>query len=151
MDGRQIAQARTAIGLTQRDLARRSGVAVRHIARIESGWVGATPETYARLLRAARPDARDVLARHHDDIVAAAIAARGTGYVRVFGSVARGDDRPDSDIDLLVEFTSEADLFDVVDLERRLAQLLRRRVDVVSTRSAGRAARHALRDAVRLP
>jgi len=52
----------------------------------------------------------------------------------VFGSAARGEMRPDSDIDLLVEFLPEAevDLFDHAGLMLDLAQLLGRKVDLVS-------------------
>lgn len=52
----------------------------------------------------------------------------------VFGSAARGEMRPDSDIDLLVEFLpdAEADLFDHAGLMLDLAALLGRKVDLVS-------------------
>lgn len=52
----------------------------------------------------------------------------------VFGSAARGKMRPDSDIDLLVEFFPEAkiDLFDHVGLMLDLEKLLGRKVDLVS-------------------
>lgn len=60
-------------------------------------------------------------------------------YVRelgIFGSMARGDAREDSDIDLLVEFQPDAPigLFEFDDLERELASTLDRRVDLVSKR-----------------
>src|SRR6266545_1822814 len=52
----------------------------------------------------------------------------------VFGSAARGEMRPDSDIDLLVEFLPEAevDLIDHAGLMLDLAHLFGRRVDLVS-------------------
>ncbi len=52
----------------------------------------------------------------------------------VFGSAARGEMRPDSDIDLLVEFLPEAevDLFDHAGLMLDLAGLLGQKVDLVS-------------------
>ena len=52
----------------------------------------------------------------------------------VFGSAARDEMRPDSDIDLLVEFMPEArvDLFDHAGLMLDLSQLIGRRVDLVS-------------------
>ncbi|HVF74849.1 MAG TPA: nucleotidyltransferase domain-containing protein [Acidimicrobiales bacterium] len=53
--------------------------------------------------------------------------------VRLFGSVARGDDRPGSDVDLLVDFDAESSLFDVIRLTRELEELLGLPVDVVST------------------
>ena len=51
---------------------------------------------------------------------------------RVFGSVARGDDQPGSDVDLLVDFTDEASLLDEVGLRLALADLLQVSVDVVA-------------------
>ena len=52
----------------------------------------------------------------------------------VFGSAARGDMRPDSDIDLLVEFipNSNIDLVDYAGLMLDLSQLIGRKVDLVS-------------------
>ncbi|MEK7406696.1 MAG: nucleotidyltransferase family protein [Acidobacteriota bacterium] len=52
----------------------------------------------------------------------------------VFGSAARGDLRPDSDIDLLVEFQpgSPVGLFELWDLNDELERLLERRVDLVT-------------------
>ncbi len=62
-----------------------------------------------------------------------AAAARHHGRrVRLFGSVARGDEGPDSDIDLLVDFDPESSLFDLIRLTRELEGLLGRPVDVVS-------------------
>ena len=49
----------------------------------------------------------------------------------IFGSVARGDETAESDIDVLVEFTETADLFDFVGLALFLEEKLNRRVDVV--------------------
>lgn len=60
----------------------------------------------------------------------------GVRELSMFGSAARGEARPDSDIDLLVEFLPEAEpgLLDHAGLMLDLTALLRRRVDLVSTR-----------------
>ena len=52
----------------------------------------------------------------------------------IFGSAARGDTRPDSDVDLLVEFLpkAEIDLVDYAGLMLDLSHLLGRKVDLVS-------------------
>ncbi|MTH70109.1 hypothetical protein GJ743_17200 [Agromyces bracchium] len=55
--------------------------------------------------------------------------------VQVFGSVARGDETEDSDVDLLVDPDPDASLFDLAQFELDLESLLDRAVDVVSRRS----------------
>ncbi|HLN51054.1 MAG TPA: nucleotidyltransferase family protein [Thermoplasmata archaeon] len=50
---------------------------------------------------------------------------------RVFGSVARREATPKSDLDLLVDFDSDASLFDQIALKQDLERLLHRKVDVV--------------------
>jgi len=80
---------------------------------------------------ASRITAEDVLAtlRAH----ATELRAAGIRHASLFGSIARGDAEPDSDIDLAVELDPAArvDLFKLSALERRLADLLGRPVDLV--------------------
>jgi predicted nucleotidyltransferase len=52
--------------------------------------------------------------------------------LRVFGSVARGEDTPGSDIDLLVEFTRRKSLLDLVGIEQEFEDALGRKVDLVT-------------------
>ena len=59
-------------------------------------------------------------------------ARHGASDIRVFGSVLHGNDRPDSDVDLLAEFESGRSLLDVIGLEQELGELLGRRVEVVT-------------------
>lgn len=66
-----------------------------------------------------------------NDLLALATRHRAL-RIRIFGSVARGDDNPDSDIDLLVDFAPEASLLDLVGLQQDAEALLGRRVDVVT-------------------
>ena len=78
------------------------------------------------------PPLRALVETHREEIKA--IAARHHGLsVAIFGSVARGDERPDSDLDFLVDFAGGASLFDLVRLQDDLEQLLGRPVDVVSS------------------
>ena len=55
----------------------------------------------------------------------------------LFGSVLRDDFRPDSDVDVLVTFASDAEwsLFDDVDMEEELSVIFGRKVDLVSRRA----------------
>ncbi|MBI3270562.1 MAG: nucleotidyltransferase family protein [Planctomycetes bacterium] len=64
------------------------------------------------------------------------IASRhGAFSIRVFGSQARGDARPDSDLDLLVRFSPGSTLLDQAALTRDLEEALGCAVDVVSERA----------------
>ncbi len=69
---------------------------------------------------------RDYLAKH--DAV----------QVAIFGSYARGDARPDSDIDVLVEFREPKSLFDLVEYEIDLTDVVGRKVDLVTKPSLSR-------------
>jgi hypothetical protein len=70
------------------------------------------------------------------------IAARhGARNIRVFGSVARGEDRPASDLDLLVDMEADRSLLDLVALQLDLEALLLRAVDVVTDASVPQALR----------
>ena len=76
----------------------------------------------------------------------------GARHVRVFGSVARYEERPDSDVDFLVEFPRGYDLFSQrLPLAERLARLLNRRVDLVPEHELNRHIREqVLSEAVEL-
>lgn len=53
----------------------------------------------------------------------------------LFGSFVRGEQRETSDIDILVDFTEDASLFDLVRLADFLEEKLQHRVDIVTTDS----------------
>jgi predicted nucleotidyltransferase len=69
---------------------------------------------------------------HRDEILAIAGRHRALS-VSVFGSVALGDDGPDSDTDFLVEFEAGASLLDLMRIQDDLEDLLGGHIDVVST------------------
>ena len=71
-----------------------------------------------------------MLARIRDR--AAEIEALGVRELMLFGSVARGEDRPDSDIDVLVEFEGPASFDGYMDLKFLLEDTLGRSVDLVT-------------------
>jgi len=74
-----------------------------------------------------------------------ALRARGVTHAALFGSRARGDNRADSDIDILIEIEPEIvqDVYDYVGLKNFIAALFTRPVDVVD--------RNALKPYVRPP
>jgi len=80
-------------------------------------------------MRAIRPST--ALQINREAIRAVAARCRATNP-RVFGSVARGDDTPDSDLDLLVDPLPGATLFDLGGLQIELEELLGVHVDVLT-------------------
>ncbi|MHB8471845.1 MAG: nucleotidyltransferase family protein [Gammaproteobacteria bacterium] len=90
--------------------------------------------------------------RAQKDAIAALGGLYGARRIRVFGSVARGEERPDSDVDFLVDFPRGYDLFTQrLPLTERLADLLHRRVELVPEHELNRHIRdHVLREAVEL-
>lgn len=52
--------------------------------------------------------------------------------VGIFGSMARGDYHPESDVDLLVKFSERIGLLALIRLERELSEALGRETDVVT-------------------
>ncbi len=55
-------------------------------------------------------------------------------YAALFGSRARGDNQPGSDYDILIRFKKEREkgLFGLISLQRRLSEILRQKVDLVT-------------------
>jgi uncharacterized protein len=91
----------------------------------------------------------DDLRARRDEIVRIA-AGRGAHNVRVFGSVARGEEQVNSDIDLLVDMEPGRTALDLSELILDLEEALGRNVDVVPNREASRIAAVVRRTAVPL-
>lgn len=126
-----IRAQRLAAGMNQSQLARAAEVSQPNLSAYENGRRVPSAAVLERISRslagrpsarveAHRQDIRDLAKRHH------AI------HPRVFGSVARGEDQPGSDVDFLVAFDDEASLLDEVALRLALGDLLQVEVDVVA-------------------
>lgn len=76
----------------------------------------------------------EALQAHREAIRSIALGHRVTN-VRVFGSVVHGDDTEESDLDLLVDPTSETTMMDIAKIQLELAQLLNVAVDVLTPRA----------------
>lgn len=71
----------------------------------------------------------------HRDAIRRIVAAHHASNPRIFGSVAHGEDTEASDLDLLIDPTSETSLFDIGAIRHELLQLLGVRVDVLTPKS----------------
>jgi predicted nucleotidyltransferase/DNA-binding XRE family transcriptional regulator len=143
-----LRQARRRAGLTQAGVAARAGVTQSVISAYESGRRQPALPTLAalvdatgyelvvrlrpqrrRLARLSGPVGRRVRRRRHDLVAAA--ARYGASNLRVFGSVARGEDRPDSDVDILADMPAGLGMFGLLQLQAELETILGAHVDLV--------------------
>ncbi|MFI5502715.1 helix-turn-helix domain-containing protein [Nocardia asteroides] len=139
---RLVLDARHRRGLSQRELARLADVAQSTVATIESGRRQPSVKMLEQLVAAAgfrldtslvntvRPS--ELLERFRAEFHAV-LGSYPVANVWLFGSVARGDDRPDSDLDLLIELAPGASVIDIFGLDEDLAGVLGCPVDVVTT------------------
>ena len=93
----------------------------------------------------------DKLLRGKRDEILQIAASHGARDVRVFGSMARGEAGPDSDIDILVKLDPGRSLLDIVAIKQDLEDLIGCEVDVVTEASISPYIRaEVLREAVSL-
>jgi len=148
MAGALLRRARQGAGMSQVELAARAGVTQSVISAYESGHRQPSLPVLAALIEAAGGElvtgvrrqphrlsrlsgpVGQRLRRRRRDVIAAA-AARGVTCLRVFGSVARGEDRPGSDVDLLAELPPGMSLLGLARLQAELEAILGTRVDLV--------------------
>ena len=140
-------------GLTQAQLSTRSGITQPVISAYERGRREPGAETFLLLIEATGldfiirvptntyrhptlPDSAQTraLVKHRQAVLALATQFNASN-VRIFGSVARGEAKPDSDIDILVDFERGATLFDLSGLTEKLRQLLHFKIDLAPHRS----------------
>lgn len=141
-------RARRRAGLTQTELAAKAGVTQSVISAYESGRRQPSLPTLESLVEAAgfdltiglrrSPDRRGQLTgplgrrlqRHRAALVAAA-NSHGASKLRVFGSVARGEEGPGSDVDLLAELPPGMGLFGLGQLRADLETIIDAPVDLI--------------------
>ena len=149
MAGALLQEARSEAGLTQAELAARAGTTQSVVSAYESGHRQPSMPTLAALVDAAGCEVVIGVRRHprrlgrlsgpvgrrvrrrRRDLVAAA-AAHGVTNLGVFGSVARGQDRPDSDVDLLADLPPGMGLLGLGRVQAELEDILGARVDLVA-------------------
>jgi hypothetical protein len=151
--GAILRDARRRAWLSQTDVARRAQVAQSVVSAYESGRREPAFSTLARLVAATgyrlvvelEPDGRSRAGlpdtplgrrlRRHRKAVLATARCHGASNVRVFGSVARGKDGPESDVDLVVDLAPGTGLVGWAALERELSRVLGTPVDVAPSDS----------------
>ena len=149
MDSSFVVTRRKLLGLTQRELSRLTGVKQPLISAIESGRREPTASVRQALESALQ--LRPSIALEHMQADVRRIVKTNHGRAAyLFGSVARGQDGPGSDVDLLVEFDEGADIVDLLTMEEELAELLTIPVDVISAGSSSKLTDEARREAVPL-
>lgn len=162
--GSRIAAARRATRLTQAELARAASLDRTAISKIERGSRNVSSLEIVRIAKALRLPVDGLLAdsapgwergfvelKRRRRAIADIAARHGARSVRVFGSIARGEAGPESDIDLLVKMGPGRSLLDQAALLVELQDLLGRDVDVVTEEGLrGRIRERVLREAVPL-
>ena len=89
--------------------------------------------------------------RQHRDAIMKIAEQFGVRNIRVFGSVARGEPGPQSDVDLMIDLTREWSLLDRIDFIHALEDELGCKVDVaIASHLKDTIRQHALGDAVPL-
>jgi len=142
-----LRDARFRAGLSQVELGRRAGVAQSVVSAYESGARQPSVPMLARLvaatgleldMRLAEPATTEPTSgtlaqrvRRHRVELQAVLARYGLGNARVFGSVARGDEGSESDVDLLVDVPEGVGLVTIGRCQAELEVLLGAAVDLV--------------------
>lgn len=143
--GHLISAARSSAGLTQVELAQRAGTSQAAVARYESDRVSPSVSTLERVLRAAGAELvitsqsgapldlsgeKANLVRSHKVEINELARVHGAKNIRLFGSVARGEETAKSDIDFLVETPTNRAMSISISLQEALEKLLGCKVDV---------------------
>lgn len=69
------------------------------------------------------------------NIVSQSLQKQGAKEIAVFGSYARNEEQPDSDLDILVKFSEKKGLLELVGIEQELSDQLQIKVDLLTEKS----------------
>ena len=69
------------------------------------------------------------------DKIVRILKRRGARKIAIFGSYARGEEAPDSDVDVIVEFSGRKSLLDIVGIEQELSDEVGNKVDLLTEKS----------------
>ena len=142
--GAQVRAARRARGWSTRVAAKRLGVSVRFLDELERGKATCRLDKVLQALAGLGLDIEIVRRRAgglraqvnaRKPLLRAIAAAHGVRALSLFGSAARGEARPRSDLDFLVELEEGRSLIDLVGVKHDLEALFGRPVDVFTRRS----------------
>ena len=67
--------------------------------------------------------------------IAQLLKNQGARKIAVFGSYVRGEEKPGSDIDIIVEFSERKSLLEIVRIERELSEVMGIKVDLLTEKS----------------
>jgi predicted nucleotidyltransferase len=159
---RQITAAASAKGLNRRALALRAGIRPETVSRIASRGT-CDFGTLERLAAAVglrlglEGGTSQPTHRARDDVLSKAqlirtlASAHGARAVELFGSAARGEEQPGSDLDFMVELEPGRSLLDLIGLADDLQAALGRKVETVTRAGMKpRVRAAALKDAIRI-
>ena len=113
-------RAMAASGMSQQEIAGELGVSQPAVSQALSASARVSGLDAAVVVEAATP------------IIKAVAEERGFSDLALFGSVARGDARPDSDVGLIVRPPHDAQIADIVALAEIFSEVVGRHVDVIT-------------------
>jgi predicted nucleotidyltransferase len=161
-----LIKARKSSLLTQKEVAERAGTHQSAVAKYEAGTKTPSVDTLIRLLKANGFDlvldvkkARRIQKRSelykkvqsHRGEIRSLLHAAGATNIRIFGSVARGEDNERSDLDILVQRVEGAKYLDIYKCHHAIKKMVGVRVDIgIENLLTTDVRKSALRDAIPL-
>jgi hypothetical protein len=76
-----------------------------------------------------------MISKQQQKIILDTVAENSPKLIGIFGSYARGENRENSDLDILIDFDQALDLLSIIGLEQELSEKLGIKVDLITVRS----------------